>query len=125
MKLCFITHPMVNIDSQVPINKWSISDDGWEQVKSLAREQFWKDVDIIFASTEQKANKAAEFWSKKFNIPLKIVEGIQEIDRSSTGMLPEEEFWKQVDGFYARPSERVRGWESANECLERMIRTID
>ncbi len=124
MKLYFITHPSVNIDPNIPVNKWSISEEGWKQVRNLSDEPFWKEVDVIFASTEQKANKAAEYWSRKFNIPLTIVDGIEEIDRSSTGFLSED-FWKVVDEFYAEPSERVRGWESANECLKRMISTID
>lgn len=125
MKLYFITHPAVNIDPSIAANKWSISEEGWRQVRNLSNQPFWKEVDAIFASTEQKANKAAEFWSKKFNIPLEIVDGIQEIDRSSTGFLPEDEFVKIVNEFYTNPDEKVRGWESANECLDRMVKAID
>lgn len=116
---------MVNIDPNTPVNEWSVSEEGWKQVENLSKEPFWKEVDIIFASTEQKANKAAEFWSRKFKIPFKIVDGIEEIDRSSTGFMKEIELWKIVDEFYAKPAERVRGWESANECLERMEKTIN
>ena len=87
MKLYFITHPAVNIDPNIPVYKWSISEEGWRQVLNLANEPFWKEVDAIFASTEQKANKAAEFWSQKFDIPLTLVDGIEEIDRSSTGFI--------------------------------------
>ncbi|MEK6909805.1 MAG: histidine phosphatase family protein [Candidatus Aenigmatarchaeota archaeon] len=125
MKLYFITHPAVNIDPDIPVNKWSISKEGWKQVRNLSDEPFWKEVDVIFASTEQKANKTAEYWSKKFNIPLTIVNGIEEIDRSSTGFIAENEFWKTADDFYATPDKKVRGWESANECLDRMVKAME
>ncbi len=125
MRMYFITHPVVNIDPRIPPNKWSISEEGWKQVRNLSKELFWKDVDTIFASTEPKANKAAEFWSKKFGIPFSIVDDIQEIDRSSTGFVSQSDLNYIIDRFYSKPEERVRGWESANECLERMVRTIN
>ena len=120
MKLYFITHPAVNIDPKTPVSRWDISKEGWKQVERLSKEAFWKEVGAIFASTEPKANMAAEFWSKKFNIPMKVVDGIQEINRSSTGFLPDEEHAEIVNGFYENPTKRIRGWESANECIDRM-----
>ena len=80
MKIYLITHPDTVVSSKIPPSKWKISRDGWRQVRNLGRKDFWKEVSFIFASREPKANLAAKHWSKKRNIPMKIVDGIEEMN---------------------------------------------
>jgi len=122
MLIYLITHPATKVEKTNP-NKWKISREGWKQVKNLAKKRFWNDVEFIFASTERKANNAAEYWSKKYKIPMKIVKGIEEVNNRK--YLPEKELWKNIDLFFAEPSRNARGWETANHCKERMINTMN
>ncbi len=120
-RIYLITHPDTVIDSKRPINLWRISRQGQKQVKTLSSNNFWRDVECIFASTEPKAKIAAEAWAIIHKIPLRLTKGIEEIDRSSTEYLPKRQLLNNIKSFYCKPRERVRGWESAEHALKRMI----
>jgi len=124
MLIYLITHPMVTVDKKLPHNKWKISKEGWKQVRNLAKEKIWKDVQFIYASVEPKANCAAKYWSKKHKIPMKIVKNIEEIRRSRGNLpdwLPRKKLYEAVDAFYSNPDKRMLTWETANEMKRRMI----
>ncbi|KKR76089.1 MAG: hypothetical protein UU19_C0037G0007, partial [Candidatus Curtissbacteria bacterium GW2011_GWD1_40_8] len=55
----FLRHGQTKRDSGVPISKWTLSDKGEEQAKKLAQEGVFKDADLVFSSTEDKAYKTA------------------------------------------------------------------
>jgi broad specificity phosphatase PhoE len=48
-----------------------------------------------------------------------------ENDRTSTGFLPPNEFDLVASAFFARPSESVRGWETAVAAQARISRAVD
>lgn len=123
MKIYLITHPDTVINRRLRQEKWKISRDGWKQVRNLGKKKFWKDVEFIFTSTEPKANLSAKYWSKKHNIPMKIVNGIEEIDNRK--FLPKKKLSKNLDLFYAEPSKHAGDWETAEHCLKRMIKAIN
>ena len=50
---------------------------------------------------------------------------MHENDRSATGFLPPGEFEAVAKEFFARPSVRVRGWESAAEAQARIVREVE
>ena len=124
-RLYLITHPAVNIDPNTPVNQWSISKDGWKSVIGFMDHELWSEVEEVYASSEPKAYNAAGYWAGNIGLAVKIVEGIQEIDRTSTGFIPEPEFGRQDEAFWVNPSERVRGWESVEECYKRMKLALD
>ena len=123
MKIYLITHPDTVIDSQRPINRWKISKDGWKQVKNLGKKRFWNNVEFIYASTEPKANLSARYWSKNHNIRMKIVAGIDEVNDRK--FLPKKKLWENADLFYAAPRKSAGGWETAENCLKRMVKSIN
>ncbi|HLC39749.1 MAG TPA: histidine phosphatase family protein [archaeon] len=124
MKIYLITHPDTVPTSEKVPPKWKISEDGWKQVRSLAKRKFWSEVEFIYASTEPKAHLAGRYWAKKHRIPMKIVEGIDEI-RKRNQFLRKKQLWENVDYFYANPAKSARGWETARNCLERMLKAFN
>ena len=48
-----------------------------------------------------------------------------EIDRSSTGFLPEAEHAAAARAFFERPDESARGWETAHHARARIVRAVE
>lgn len=127
-KLIYITHPAVEVQQDIPVNKWHISDDGWKQTMRLVRKPFWAHVDTIYSSQEPKAKSVADeveahHVNLKFPIPFGNEE-LGEIDRSSTGYIGSEGYPKAMEQFYLHPSGSYNGWETAEAATERTLRVI-
>lgn len=124
-KLFLITHPDVVIDPSQPIDKWVLSKKGIDRAKALMTGTFWKDVSVIYTSTEPKAKTVAKMAAQKFNIPIFEKESLVEIDRSFTGFLPYDEFMNTVMNFFKRPDESCRGWETARTAMKRISSCVE
>jgi broad specificity phosphatase PhoE len=81
-------------------------------------------ITAIYCSTERKAIDSAEILSGHLGIAFREVTELGENDRSSTGFLPPEEFEHVADEFFARPEERVRGWERAVDAQARILAAV-
>ncbi len=128
-KVFLITHPDVVINKNQPIDEWVLSDKGLMRVENLMNKSLWEGVDVIYSSTEPKAKFVAEMAANKFNIPLFEKNCLIEIDRSSTGFLPYDEFMSVVEDFFKKPNESCRGWEKASvatlrisECVQNVVK---
>lgn len=123
--VCFITHPNVVINPEIPIPRWSLSQQGKERMKMLLAKPWTRNVSSIYCSTEQKAIDGAEILAEHLSIPYQMLNELGEIDRSSTGYLPRSEFEATVDLFFANPDKSMRGWETAFEAQQRIVRAIE
>jgi broad specificity phosphatase PhoE len=124
-KLFLITHPDVVIDPNQAIDEWVLSEKGIDRAKALMTELFWNDISAIYTSTEPKAKTVAEMAARKFNIPIFEKESLVEIDRSSTGFMPYDEFMNAVMKFFKKPDESCRGWETANASMKRVSSCVE
>lgn len=124
-KLFLITHPDVVIDPNQAIDEWVLSEKGLDRAKALMTETFWKDISVIYTSTELKAKTVAEMAARKFNIPILEKESLVEIDRSSTGFMPYDEFMNTVMDFFKKPHESCRGWETARAAMKRVSSCVE
>ena len=101
----FVTHPDVVIDKDIPIPRWDLSDVGVSRTKKLLKKDWIETIDVIFSSTEEKAKTTAKIVAEHLNLPFNQVESLGEMNRSSTGLLEEKEFWREVKKFFANPDE--------------------
>ena len=124
-KVYFLTHPEVEIDPEVPVPRWSLSSTGLRRMRSLMGTPWVKGIGSAFSSTEQKALDGARILAEELGLVVSSMEELGENDRSSTGYLPPEAFDSMAQAFFDRPTERVKGWESAQEAQERIVRAID
>jgi broad specificity phosphatase PhoE len=124
-KLFLITHPDVVIDPKQKIDEWVISEKGIKRAKDLMDNPLWGEVAVIYSSTEQKAKTIAEMAKHKFSLPLFEKEGLVEIDRSSTGFMPFDEFMDTVKEFFKKPDQSCKGWETANAAMSRVSLCIE
>jgi broad specificity phosphatase PhoE len=123
-KLYFITHPEVNIDPNVPVPKWSLSDVGKKRITKMLSQSWVNNIEIIYSSTEQKAIDGALILADHLNKDVNQIESLGEIDRSSTGFLEGEAFWKVVSEFFNNPNDSVKGWEKAIDAQTRIVETV-
>ncbi|MBX8802485.1 histidine phosphatase family protein [Ochrobactrum sp. MR28] len=120
MQLIFLTHPQVVVDPAVPVERWSLSQAGRTALQQFLERALWPVPDIIWSSTETKAQETAALLAEHFNCAVQSDIRLGENDRSATGFLPAEEFEQVADTFFAHPDCSVRGWEKAADAQARV-----
>jgi broad specificity phosphatase PhoE len=121
----FITHPDVVIDPLIPVPQWPLSEQGKSRMRRLLSQDWMPHVAAIYCSTEQKAIDGAAILAEALGLPFHQVAALGENNRSATGYLPKTEFEATADAFFARPSERIRGWERAIDAQARIVEAVE
>ena len=121
MILRYITHPQVEIELARPVTEWRLSDAGRARAGRLLVQPWITSIGRLISSAEAKALETARILGAHLQIDPEVRPDIGENDRSSTGPLPREEFERLADQFFARPGQRVRGWESAVDAQRRIV----
>lgn len=117
----FISHPEVVIDPAVPVPRWPLAPEGIARMRRLAADPRLEGLAAVWASDETKAIEAAGILAARFGLPVHVHPGLAEMDRSSTGYRPREDFERLADAFFSRPEASVEGWERAVDAQARMV----
>lgn len=122
-RVCYLTHPQVVIDPEVPVPDWDLNDIGRERVAVLARRapEIFAGTVAVYTSPERKAREAAGAIATALGLEMKRREDSYENDRSATGYLPGPEFEAMADRFFAEPQISARGWERAVDAQTRIV----
>ena len=121
----YVTHPQVNIDPQVPVPQWGLSETGRARANEAAQSAWAATLQRIVSSDERKAVETAELLARVSGAAVEVAVDMHENDRSSTGFLPPLEFEKAVDWFFAHPDESLQGWERAIDAQARIVKAVD
>lgn len=122
----YLTHPQVLIDAEKEITRWSLSDAGRRRVEALAGSLGTLSSTMrVISSAETKALETVRPLASALGVSIEVRRLMHENDRSSTGFLPPDEFERVADQFFACPSERVRGWESAKTAQDRIVGDVE
>jgi broad specificity phosphatase PhoE len=121
----FITHPEVMIDAAVPVPDWPLSPIGLGRMRRACELPWLVDVRGIFSSTERKARDAANILAESLQLSPVLIAELGENDRSATGYLPNDQFQRLADRFFAVPDQSVRGWERAIDAQRRIVLAVD
>ncbi|MEK1897581.1 MAG: histidine phosphatase family protein [Rhizobium sp.] len=120
----YITHPQVKIDPAVAVPKWGLSEMGTARTRKATESSWVRQLRRIVSSDETKAIETAQILAAAAGVPVEIVHGMHENDRSATGFLPPPEFEKAADWFFAHPEESFRGWERAIDAQRRIVSAV-
>jgi broad specificity phosphatase PhoE len=120
----YLSHPQVNIDPAVPVPNWELSEIGRIRAERAAAAPWVGAIRRIIASDETKAVETARIFAAAAGVPVEIVEGMGENDRSATGFLPPPEFEKAADWFFAHPDDSFHGWERAVDAQTRIVSAV-
>ena len=121
----YLSHPQVVIDPDVPVAEWGLNDIGRARVAALVEAGWLAGTSIIVSSIERKAIETAEPIAAALGVRVEVREAMGENDRTATGYLPEAEFQRVADAFFANPQESIRGWERAVDAQARVVAEIE
>ena len=121
----FITHPDVVMDPSVPVERWPLSERGRSRMVRVLERPWVASLALVLSSDEQKALDGAAILVEGTGASHRVRSDLGETDRSASGFLPPDEFWRVVDAFFERPDESVRGWERAVDAQARIVAAVD
>lgn len=122
--LYYIAHPDVIKSPDVPVPRWPLSARGQARLKAMLARPWVAGVGAVYCSDEQKALDGAAILAGHLGLSPVVLPELGEVDRSSTGYLPEEEHAAAARLLFERPDESVRGWETARHAQARIIRAM-
>jgi broad specificity phosphatase PhoE len=125
MRALFITHPEVVIDPLVPVPQWPLSARGRERMELLADKLAGTPASAIWSSDERKAMDGAEILARSLALPHHVLPELGENDRTASGYIPEPEFSRVAEAFFANPTQSIRGWATAAEEQARIVAAIE
>ena len=117
----YLTHPQVDINAEIPVPQWSLSDVGRQRSASLASADWLSATTRIVASCETKAIECAEIIGEHLGLAVEKRQDMHENDRSSTGFLAPDAFETMADAFFRHPSQSIKGWERAVDASARIV----
>jgi broad specificity phosphatase PhoE len=121
----YISHPDVIKSPDVPVPRWPLSPRGRERMEAMLARPWVSGLGAVYCSDEQKALDGAAILAGHLGLTPFVVPELGEVDRSSTGYLPEEEHAAAARLLFERPDESVRGWETARNAQARIIAAIE
>lgn len=90
----------------------------------IMRGSLLKQVTAVYSSDEQKALDGARMIAQPLGLKVATVPTLGEIDRSSTGYLPQEKHDHNAKLLFEYPHDSIDGWEIAIEAQYRMVTTV-
>jgi broad specificity phosphatase PhoE len=121
----YISHPDVVKSPDVPVPRWPLSARGRERMAALLARPWVSGLTAVYCSDEQKALDGAAILAGHLGLTPIVRLELGEVDRSSTGYLPEEEHAAAARALFEHPHESAHGWETASHAQQRIIQAID
>lgn len=121
----FLRHGETKVDKNTPISKWILSETGEAQAKKLAQEGVFKDVDLIFSSTEEKAYKTALPIAESLGKDVTKFAEIVELNRDNGEFLLAEDYENAIKQCLGTLGKSFNNWETAAHALARFEKKIE
>lgn len=123
--LILVKHSLPEIDPAVPSREWRLSEEGRVRSRILAGLLDQYDLDVVFSSNEPKAVETASTSARRLHVPVEVVEGLHEHERSNVGFLEKDQFEQSIARFFSRPAELVFGEETADAAYDRFSEAVN
>ena len=120
----YLSHPEVNIDPDVAITDWGLSEIGTRRAMDLAHRLGDLSHMQVVTSAERKALETGWILAASSGRAIMVCPDMHENDRSATGYLPRAEFEETADAFFAALDVSVRGWETAQAAQARICAEV-
>ena len=108
--LYLVRHPETRVDLSIPSGQWSLSERGMSQAQRLARQGFWDEISMIYASDEPKAMTTARVVAAHQGIPWQTRSCLGELDRSSYQPPDIAAYRSAVTRMFSDPEQSIRGF---------------
>ena len=121
----FLRHGETTKDKSIPISRWKLSDKGIEQASELADEQTFQNIDVVFASTEEKAFQSAKPIADSIGKEILQVSELSELKRDKGGFMKAEDYEKTLRFCLENLTQSLHNWETADHALKRFLKKIE
>ena len=116
---------MPEMEPEKPASEWRLGEVGRRRAKELAARLREFSPEVIWSSREPKAVETADVVARALEVPVKVMDGLEEHHRGNVPFLPEEEFEGAVERFFCNPGQLELGTETADQARDRMAGSID
>jgi broad specificity phosphatase PhoE len=123
-RLILIKHSLPDIQTGVPANTWSLSDEGRRRAERLAHVLAAYRPGVIVTSREPKAAETGRIVAHSLGLPCVEVDDLHEHSRATLRHLSKQEFEERVRELFARPAELMMGEETADAAHDRFARAV-
>jgi probable phosphoglycerate mutase len=123
MELVFVRHAIPvrrEVDHGVADPELSVA--GHEQARRLADYLATETLDAIYCSPLRRARETAMPVAERFSLPVHVVDGVAEYDRSSNAYVPVEELKASNDPRWLEIRDGL--WTSAEETEEEFVKRV-
>ena len=123
--LILVKHARPDVDPDVPSAQWTLGVAGIEGSVRLAERLRPLSIDRVVTSVEPKAVETGRIVARELDLPFQTGHDLHEHLRTSTGYLAAEEFEASVRRFFAEPTAKVFGDETAEAAATRFGAAVD
>jgi broad specificity phosphatase PhoE len=123
--LVLARHARPEVDPSQPSSSWTIGVDGIEGSMRMAERLRHLGIDLVVSSVEPKAAETGRLVASALDLPFQTGHDLHEHVRTSTGFLDRGVFEASVRRFFAEPSAKVFGDETADAAAARFGAAVD
>jgi broad specificity phosphatase PhoE len=116
-----VRHPETRVDLLTPSSQWLLTEEGMTQAQRLARQSFWREVSMIYASDEPKAVTTARVVAAHTGLPWQTRACLGELDRHGYQPPDIAAYRSAVTRMFSNPEQSIRGWETRVHAEQRIF----
>ena len=116
---------LVRHASTIPIGqdarRWPLSAIGEAEARQLAQAAFWKDIDALYSSPEEKAVETVRIAARNQGLEIRLDERLSEVRRARGWA---DDYHTLVRRYLEEPDNPPEGWEPVDTATARMVACI-
>lgn len=122
--LILVKHSVPQLEPDHPASTWKLSEEGRLRAHRLAEQLEDFAPEVLVSSEEPKAKETADILGDQLRLPVRILPGLREHDRSKVPFLSHAAFQRAIREFFQQPDELVFGGETANQAHARFYGAV-
>ncbi len=120
----FLRHAETAVDSSLPAHEWSITPNGLQQARELAKSEVFGKIEGVVHSSEKKAWQTADVFAQELDVEIYEIPELSELRRHHGELLSNVEYRRLVRETLTDWDYSVHGWESGAEALHRFVEGV-
>lgn|GEM_PF-656213 len=119
MRLYLVRHAWTMPTGPDP-HRWPLSPEGEAEARQLAQARFWRDIDSLYSSPEEKAVETVRSAAQQYGLEIRLDERLKEV-RHPPGWADD---YPALVRRYLEEEKAPEGWEPVGEATERITACI-
>jgi broad specificity phosphatase PhoE len=124
-QLILVRHAAPIIDPARSSAEWTLSEEGREAARRLARRLASYAAKAVLSGPEPKVAETAEILGHEMTLPVAVLPALAEHERRSSRYVPKAEFEAAIRRLFLEPGAIVYGEESADMTCRRFASALD